>query len=401
MRDPRRVGVIGPLAEYRDGFAAELVGQGYTRECAARQLKLMAHLSRWLESRGLGSGDLTPERAEDFLGVRRAEGYILFSERALRPLLAYLRGLGVVGDPQPAACTPAGRLVEDYRRWLVSERGLADATVAAYLRTAELFLCRREQRGGLHLEGLTAGEVRGFVVEQCRWRRVAAAKVLVTGLRSLLRFLFLAGHIPHQLASVVPTPAGLGGGSLPRALGPEAVAALLDSCDRDTTGGRRDFAIITLLARLGVRAGEVAALALDDVDWHRGEILVRGKGGRQDRLPLPVDVGEALVAYLRDDARPRTECRALFLRARAPMGALNRSGVADVVCHACERAGLPRVGPHRLRHSAATAMLAGGASLTEVGQVLRQVRVATTAIYAKVDRLTLRALAQPWPEAAA
>ncbi len=168
MRDPRRVGVIGPLAEYRDGFAAELVGQGYTRECAARQLKLMAHLSRWLESRGLGSGDLTPERAEDFLGVRRAEGYILFSERALRPLLAYLRGLGVVGDPQPAACTPAGRLVEDYRRWLVSERGLADATVAAYLRTAELFLCRREQRGGLHLEGLTAGEVRGFVVEQCR-----------------------------------------------------------------------------------------------------------------------------------------------------------------------------------------------------------------------------------------
>jgi site-specific recombinase XerD len=398
MRDPERVCVTGPLASYRDGFVAELVGQGYVRECAARQLALMAHVSAWLESRGLGSVDLTPEQAKQFLSTRRAEGHsVLASERALRPLLGYLDGLGVLPPPPSKARTPATMLLEDYRRYLASERGLANSTVTAYLSTAELFLCQREQPDGLRLQELSAREVSGFVVEQCRQRRVAAAKVLVVGLRSLLRFLFLAGHIPHQLASVVPTPAGFAGGSLPRALDPEAVAALLGSCALHTEVGRRDFAIMALLARLGLRAGEVAALALDDLDWRRGEIVVRGKGGRQDRMPIPADVGEARVGYLQQ-GRPRIACRAVFVRVHAPIGALNRSGVADVVAQACKRAGLPRVGPHRLRHSAATAMLRGGASLTEVGQVLRQVRTSTTAIYAKVDRLALRALAQPWPE---
>jgi site-specific recombinase XerD len=164
--------------------------------------------------------------------------------------------------------------------------------------------------------------------------------------------------------------------------------------------GRRDFAILTLLARLGLRAGEAAALTLDDLDWHRGEITVRGKGGRTGRLPLPADVGEAMADYLQH-GRPRVACRAVFLRVRAPMGGLGRDSVGDVVAHACERAGLPRVGPHRLRHSAATAMLRGGASLAEVGQVLRQVQAATTAIYAKADRAALRALARPWPGAQA
>ena len=229
---------------------------------------------------------------------------------------------------------------------------------------------------------------------------MASAKVLVVGLRSLLRFLFLAGHTRQQLAWAVPSPAGFAGGSLPRALEPGAVAVLLAGCDRGTAVGRRDFAILVLLARLGLRGGEAAALALDDIDWHRGEIMVRGKGGRRDRLPLPGDVGEALVAYLRDGRPAVAGCRTLFLRVRAPMGALGTRGVADVVRLAGRRAGLPAFGPHRLRHSAATAMLRNGASLTEVGQVLRQARAATTAIYAKVDRAALRALAQPWPEEA-
>lgn len=400
MNDPSRVRVSGPLAAYRVGFAEELAKQGYTTGSAQRQVHLMAHLSRWLDGCGLGAADLTADRVREFLAVRRADGYTLeLSERGMAPLLGYLRGLGVTPVPQrPTVCTMAELLAEDYRRYLVSEQGLARDTVRAYLETARLFLGQREaQPGGLDLENLTACRVTEFVTEQCRARRVAAAKALVTGLRSLLRYLYWAGRTgDRQLASAVPTPSGFAGGCLPRGLEEEAVTALLGSCDRDTAVGRRDFAILMLLARLGLRAGEVAALALDDLDWRRGEITVRGKGNRTDRLPLPADAGEAVADYLRH-GRPRTACRAVFLRVRAPMGGLSRGGVGDAVMHACERAGLPRVGPHRLRHSAATAMLRGGASLAEVGQVLRQARSSTTAIYAKVDRTALRALARPWP----
>ncbi len=402
MRDPGQVRVTGPLAEYAEGFRAELAAQGYVRDAAARQLQLMAGLSGWLADTGVAVEDLvSAARAEEFLRARRAGGYrILLSRRALTPLIGYLRRQGVVPVQPERACTPVEMLVEDYRRYLVGERGLADATVGCYLGAARLFLSECEQPDGLELEQLTAAQVTAFVVGQCRRRRVAAAKVLVTGLRSLLRFLFVSGYMPRQLVSAVPTPAGWGGGSLPRALGEEAVTGLLAGCDRATPGGRRDLAILTLLARLGLRAGEVAALELDDVDWHRGEIAVRGKGGRKERMPLPVDVGEALAAYLHP-GRPRAGCRALFLRMRAPVGGLTATGVADVVRSACIRAGVPAAGPHRLRHHAATAMLRGGATLADVGQALRQVRVATTAVYAKVDRVALRALAQPWPGGAA
>jgi integrase/recombinase XerD len=399
MNDPSRVRVSGPLAAYRVGFAEELARQGYTAGSAQRQVCLMAHLSRWLDGRGLGAAGLAADRVREFLAVRRADGYTLeLSERGMAPLLGYLRGLGVTPvPPEPAAGTAAELLAQDYRRYLVSEQGLAPDTVRAYLGTARLFLCQREaQPGGLDLENLTAGQVTEFVTVQCSARRVAAAKALVTGLRSLLRYLYWAGLT--GLAPAVPTPSGFAGGYLPRGLEEESVAALLGSCDRDTAVGQRDFAILTLLARLGLRAGEVSVLTLDDLDWHRGEITVRGKGSRTDRLPLPADVGEAVADYLQN-GRPRSDRRAVFLRVRAPMGGLSRGGVGDVVMHACERAGLPRVGPHRLRHSAATAMLRGGASLAEVGQVLRQARSATTAIYAKVDRTALRALARPWPEA--
>lgn len=396
MRDPKRVRVTGPLAGQAEGFADELLGLGYTPASAAHQVQMLAHLSRWAACQGIEAGELTAARVEEFLEARRGEGYLkLVSQRGVAPLLSYLRRVAVVPRPvEPPPSTPTELLVEDYRRYLRVERGLAHKTICAYLGTARLFLSDRPEMGDL--EELTAGQVTSFVVDECRRRHVAAAKVLVTGLRSLLRFLFLEGYTAHQLAPAVPTAAGRAGGSLPRALDAETVAALLASCDRDTRVGRRDFAILTMLARLGLRAGEVAGLELDDVDWHHGEVVVRGKGGRQDRLPLPVDVGEAVVACL-CDGRARGRCRALFMRVRAPIGGLTAAGVNDVVRNACWRAGLPRVGAHRLRHSAATAMLRAGASLTEVGQALRQVRAATTAIYAKVDRVALRTLAQPWP----
>jgi integrase/recombinase XerD len=211
----------------------------------------------------------------------------------------------------------------------------------------------------------------------------------------LLRYLHLAGLIEAPLVWAVPSVADLRDRTLPRGLEPAAVGRLLASCDRRRLVGRRDYAILLLLARLGLRAGEVAAIGLDDVDWRAGLLLVRGKGGRQDLLPLPVDVGEAIVSYLR--GRPRCECRALFLRVTAPRRELNRSTIGWVVRAACDRAGLARVGAHRLRHTAATEMLRAGASLPEIGQVLRHREHKTTSIYAKVDRKALRALARPWP----
>ena len=245
------------------------------------------------------------------------------------------------------------------------------------------------------LERLCAADVSMFLARECPKRSVSGARDLVCALRSFLRFLHLAGLIDAPLVWAVPSVADLRDRTLPRGLEPAAVKKLLASCDRRKLVGRRDYAILLLLSRLGLRAGEVAAIGLDDVDWRSGLLLVAGKGGRHDELPLPVDVGEALVSYLR--RRPRCESRALFLRVTAPRTGLNRSTIGWVVRSACDRAGLPRVGAHRLRHTAATEMLRRGASLAEIGQVLRHREQKTTAIYAKVDRNALRALARPWP----
>jgi integrase/recombinase XerD len=359
-------------------------------------------VSRWMGGQGLSAGQLSTGLVEEFLRARRREGYRhALSTRAVMPLISYLRRAGVGGLP-PEVAVGSGALdlvVEEYRRYLVGERALTAGVVRGYTRLAREFLTACEQPDGLGLSELSAASVTDYVVAQCRGRRPGSAKFLVTGLRSVLRFLFLAGHTRHQLAFAVPTVAHWGAGNLPRALSPETVAALLASCDQNTLDGRRDRAILALLARLGLRAGEVAGLELDDLDWGAGEISVHGKGNRRERLPLPVDVGEALVAYLR--GRPRAGCRTVFLRLSAPITGLTVSGVTAVVYRACARAGLPPAGAHRLRHSAASAMLAGGGTLAEVGQVLRHARLETTAIYAKVDRVALRALARPWPGGAA
>jgi len=237
--------------------------------------------------------------------------------------------------------------------------------------------------------------VSSFLARECPRRSMSGARDLVCALRSVLRYLHLAGLTAVPLVWAVPSVADLRDRTLPRGLDPAAVRRMLASCDRRTLTGLRDFAILLLLSRLGLRAGEVAAITLDDLDWRAGLLLVHGKGSREDALPLPVDVGEAIVAYLR--RRPRCECRALFLRVTAPRQELSRCTVAWVVRAACDRAGLPRVGAHRLRHTAASQMLQAGASLPEIGQVLRHREAKTTAIYAKVDHRSLGTLARPWP----
>lgn len=242
---------------------------------------------------------------------------------------------------------------------------------------------------------MTAEAVICFVVDQRRRRSLGSAANVVTALRSLLRFLSLEGRVASGLADAVPA-VSVPKGFLPRGLSAETVRALLESCDTSSPVGKRDLAVLTLLSRLGLRAGEVARLDLDDLDWHHGEVLVRGKGGRQDRLPLPVDGGEALAAYLAG-GRHRSDSRRVFLQVQAPFGPMTASNVTTIVKSAGQRAGVAPAGAHRLRHGAATAMLGSGASLVEIGQVLRQSAAATTAVYAKVDRVALRALARPWP----
>jgi integrase/recombinase XerD len=394
------VRVTGPLAGTAPGFSAELARRGYTELSTGSQLRLLAHLSRWLASQGAGIEELSPTMLARFVAARRAAGYTgLRSARALVPLLGYLRDLGVLGnaaDVRPEG--PAADLLARYRSHLVEERGLVPGTISNYLRVARLLFSQRETENGVDLEGLCGAEVMRFAVRECRVRNVGAAKNFITGLRSLLRFLQLEGRV-GPLAAAVPTVAGWSGSGLPRALPPTQVTSLLAGCSADTVSGRRDLAILTLLARLGLRAHEVAVLSLDDVHWQRGEVVIRGKGRRDERLPLPVDVGEVITAYVLH-GRPKTTSRRLFLGARAPFAELTSGAITQVVRHAGRRAGLQEVGAHRLRHSAATEMLRAGVSLADVSQVLRHRSLATTAIYAKVDRAALRTLVQPWPEEA-
>lgn len=390
--------VSGPLAPFAAGYASWLTSRAYSPSAAADRLYQFDQLSRWLAREGLAVGELTGEQAERFTQARRAAGLVSWSSPCSVALpLGYLRRLGAAPAPEPVRSVgPLEELVADYGRYLSIERGLCDHTVLdAYGPAARLFLSEWDSANGLDLERVSAAQVSSFLARECPKRSVSGARDLVCALRSLLRYLHLAGLIEAPLVWAVPSVADLRDRTLPRGLDRSVVRRLLASCDRRRLVGRRDFAILLLLTRLGLRAGEVAAITLDDIDWRVGMLLVHGKGSREDALPLPTDVGEAIVSYLR--RRPRCECRALFLRVTAPRQGLNRCTVAWVVRAACDRAALPRVGAHRLRHTAATQMLQAGASLPEIGQILRHREQKTTAIYAKVDHAALRALARPWP----
>jgi integrase len=251
--------------------------------------------------------------------------------------------------------------------------------------------------GGLELTGVDATAVRRFVVTFCAGRARRTTEVMVAAMRGLLRFLYFDGELPRLLVDAVPSVAVWRLADVPRRLERDRVRRLLGACDRDTPQGRRDFAIVTVLVRLGVRAGAVAGLALGDIDWRAGELTAVGKGGRSPRLPLPVDVGEAIVPYLRDGRPRRTVDGAVFVRMLAPHQALSPSGISAVVAKTAERAGLGTVHAHRLRHTAASEMLRAGVSLEGIGQVLGHQAAATSAVYAKVDHDALRQVARPWP----
>lgn len=401
MGDPSRVRVTGPLMPYAEGFRAQLADQGYAPFSACAQLRLAAHLSRWLALRGLSAGNLTDEVAADFIQERREAGHRrLASAKALVPLLGYL--LAVDARPSPPALipsTPTEELCERFRAYLSAERGLAARTATGYLHALRPFLiARTAPNGDLALEDLGPGEIASFVVAHCPSLPRGSAKLLAVALRSLLAFLHVEGIVGGSLASCVPTVASWRLSGLPRALAPEEVRSLLGSCEGRGGVGLRDRAVLLLLVRLGLRAGEVAGLELSDIDWRGGDLVVRGKGDRAERLPLPDEVGRAVASYLHQARPARCQSRMVFLRVKAPWRGLSGGGVTMLVAGAARRAGLGAIYAHRLRHTAACELLRAGSSLEEIGQLLRHRSALTTAIYAKVDRRALRTLARPWPE---
>jgi integrase/recombinase XerD len=288
----------------------------------------------------------------------------------------------------------------EYEQYLIRERGLSRSTRTRYCWTVERFLGEVLPGDSLGVGALHADNISRFVLRGARRISGRAMQIETTALRSFLRFLFLRGKIPTDLARSVPTVADRSRSTLPRYLPADQVEHLLESCDRESAMGRRDYAILLLLARLGLRGQEVVRLTLEDVDWRAGEIVVRGKGQVVHRLPLPHEVGRALATYLRRDRR--TDARSIFVRMRNPKtGFKDGTSINEIVHKALKRSRLEMpakgIGAHVLRHSLATAMLRRGASLNEIGQVLRHRSANTTAIYAKVDIEGLRSIARPWP----
>lgn len=396
-----REGLRGPLAPYAPGFRMSLARAGYSRSAANKQSQLLARLSAWLEDEGLEPAELATTQVERFFHARRAEGYAnLLTSKSVAPLVEHLLRENVIAVPPPVmAPGPMEALLERFRMYVLHERGLVEGTARFYLHVARLLASERVGADGVDLAGLRAGDVTGFTARTCANRGLSSARQVVSALRTFLRFLVLEGVTDLALDQAVLSVAGWNP-SLPRAISSADVARLLASCDRRSTIGRRDYAMLVLLSRLGLRGGEVVGLKLADIDWRSGEITVHLKGGRRSRLPMAVDVGEAIVAYLR--RRPGSEDRRVFLRAQAPFRGFRGTGaIRGALARACLRAGMAYVSPHRLRHTTATEMLRAGASLAEIGQVLGHVGEVSTAIYAKVDYDRLRALARPWPEVAA
>ena len=385
--------VRGPLAPFSAAFRSRLAEAGYTPLTIVSELRQASHLSRWMVSADVAVADLTGKSLKVFVEVRRAGGGSRnCSLQGLKVLLGLLHDSGVTPEESPPALAGHGEaLLASFRGHLLAERGLAECTADAYVARARRFLAGRAD-----LSTVTSADVTRAVQREAARVSVGSTQYYVAGLRAFLRFCFVEGLVGADLSAAALAVTGRRRSSLPKGIAAGDAQRLLESCDRRRSDGRRDYAILAVLVRLGLRAGEVAGLRLDDIDWRAGEIMVHGKGRRTDRLPLPADVGEAIVAYLRR-GRPRTARREVFLRMLAPIEPLGRGGVSCVVRRACRRAGVAEIGAHRLRHTLACEMVAAGVELPEIGAVLRHRGVSSTSIYARVNIDALRELALPWP----
>jgi site-specific recombinase XerD len=387
------VKVTGPLVGYVDGFIASLEGDGYRRDSVCHHVELLSHVSSWLEQHNLDLIDFTSALVDEFLQARTGEGYArLLTGKGVAPLLSYLRACGVIPEARLVRHSANADILANFNEYLIEERGLARSTARDYAFVARRFV---DDNPVARLGHLNVERVLRFLSNECRH---FVPGPVVTGLRAFLRYCFLRGLTKVNLANAIPAVANVGRSSLAKDVAPSDVLRLLESCDQTTAAGSRNFAILSVLARLGLRAKEVATMELSDIDWRRAEMTVRGKGPRLDRLPLPVDVGEALAAWLAT-GRPPCAHRYVFCRLVAPLSPLTSTGVSGMVAATCRRAQVPEFAAHALRHSAARHLLRAGSNLSDIAQVLRHEDVATTSVYARADHATLVRAAQPWPGA--
>lgn len=391
----------GPLGGIVPAYADLLYQQGYADESAHLQLRFLADLSHWLDRQRFGVADITKALLYRYL---RSRHHRLRPRRddasILKRLLHLLHTKGLVQNKvSPSIHSPCQCVENDFDRYLSQERGLSMATRVNYRPFIQRFLSEQFATQPIQFAHLRAQDVIRFVRNHAHKLTPKRAGLMVSALRSFFRYLRHRGDITTDLAACVPGIANWQFSSLPKFLQPHQVQQLLNQCDRQTAQGRRNYAILLLLARLGLRACEIVALTLDDLHWETGEITLRGKGGRPAQLPLPPDVGKALAAYLQKD-RPACSTRRLFIRLKAPRrGLANSIALSTLVARALKKAGIdsPHTAAHLFRHTLATEMLRQGASLAEIAQLLRHQSVNTTTLYAKVDLATLQTLAQPWP----
>jgi site-specific recombinase XerD len=392
----------GPLAAHIGPFAEFVGAQGYSANSVHRQVFLSSDFSRWLKQKRVALRGIGAEHSERYLRYRARKKRICRGDAAaLTHLLDFLHSEDVIPAEKISAprLTPVERYAQAYERHLRETCALAEATVLNYVPFIRSFLKGRFRDGPVVLASLCARDVVRFVQRQAPRLHRKRAKLMTSALRSFLKYARYRGEVTLDLAAAVPVVANWSMPSIPRAISADQVHRLLTSIDRQTATGRRDYAILLLLARLGLRSGEVAFLELDDIDWNTGTLNVRGKSGRLNEFPLPQEAGKAIAAYLRD-GRPPSTSRRVFLRAKAPIhGFRGASGVGSIVRHSLQRAGIkaPTYGAHQFRHGLATEMLRQGASLGEIGDVLGHRHPQTTKIYTKVDLAALRTLALPWP----
>lgn len=397
----RRRMYAGPLGSQIDDFIELLQEQGYDRHSIRCKIRSVADFSRWLHRQEWALEDVDPDRVRRFLSYRKRSGrYDLGDNAAVRQMIDLLRSKQII--PAVRSSSHWGereQAEEDFRKHLLQGRGLSPVTLGCYQRHVSRFLRARFADGPIRFDQLTATDVTDFIQCNASGYSFSRGQQGVTALRAFLKHLLQRGMITIDLSASVPKLAYWSLAKLPAHLHADQVTQILESCDRTTVQDRRDFAILLLLARLGLRAGEVAALRLDDVNWEQGSLAIRGKGNRWARMPLPRDVGEAIIDYLAN-GRPACADRRIFLRAHAPQrGFCGATPISIVASKALARARIDhsRGGAHIFRHSLATEMLRQGSSLAEIGDVLRHQHPDTTRIYAKVDLSALRELAMPWP----
>jgi site-specific recombinase XerD len=391
----------GPLSEHLDAYATAIAQQGYSRHSIRNQVVVIADFSRWLQQRDIELHDVDGKAVDRFVRHhQRHSGICRGDAGILSRFLAVLGQTGIVEQRlKLPAQNPRQNIIDEFRHHLLQERRLSRATMQNYVPFIDQFLSERFRNKAPNLSVLRGADITGFVQRHARQFSPGRAKLLVTALRCFCRYLRQRGKITVDLAACVPAVPNWSRATLPKFLPPGTVQRVLSRCDRQTSLGRRDYAILLLLARLGLRAGEVVALNLEDIDWEAGQMSIRGKGGRSAQMPLPADVGEAIAAYLRD-GRPRCLGRRIFIRAKAPLdGFASSVAICFIVMRALRRAGVDsaRKGAHLFRHTLACDLLRQGCSLDEIGELLRHESPNTTAIYAKVDLAALHSLALPWP----